>query len=104
VGSNPTPAAWLGQKRVVTVPVFLTLLTAGGIAIGLLRPRYAVVIGVPAVVGLYWWGVESATGALAEGSIKYSLSLAAATWLAAAIGVGMVVREVRAHRTPDRDA
>jgi hypothetical protein len=53
---------------------------------------------------VYWWGVESATGAFAEGSIKYSLSLAAAVWLAVAIGVGMVVREIRAHRTHDRDS
>lgn len=88
----------------MTAPLFLTLITAGGIAIGLLRVRYALGVGVLSVIGLYGWGVESATGAFAEGSIKYSLSLAAAAWLAAAIGVGMVAREIRAHRTHDRDA
>lgn len=88
----------------MTAPLFLMLLTAGGIAIGLLRVRYALGVGVLAVIGVYWWGVESATGAFAEGSIRYSLSLAAAAWLAAAIGVGMVVREIQAHRTHDRDA
>jgi hypothetical protein len=88
----------------MSAPLFAILLTGGGIAIGLLPIRYAVAVGLPAVIGVYWWGVESATGALAEGSIKYSLSLAVAVWLAVAIGVGMVVREIRAHRTPDRDA
>jgi hypothetical protein len=88
----------------MTAPLFLTLVTAGGIAIGQLRVRYALGVGALAVIGLYWWGVKSATGAFAEGSIKYSLSLAAAAWLAAAIGVGMVVREIRAHRMHDPDA
>jgi hypothetical protein len=86
----------------MSAPLFLTLLTVGGIAIGLLPIRYALAFGMPAVIGVYWWGVESATGAFAEGSIKYSLSLALAVWLTVAIGVGMVVREIRAHRKPDR--
>ena len=88
----------------MSAPLFLTLLTVGGIAIGLLPIRYALALGLPAVIGVYWWGVESATGAFAEGSIKYSLSLAAAVWLAVAIGVGMLVREIRAHRTHDCDS
>ena len=87
----------------MSAPLFAILLTGGGIAIGLLPVRVALAVGLPAVIGVYWWGIESATGAFAEGSIKYSLSLAVAVWLSAAIGVGMVVREVHAHRRPDRD-
>ncbi len=78
----------------MTAGLFLTLVTGGGFAIGLLAPRYALFLGAGAVVGLYWWSYESATGAFAEGSIRGDLSLAVAAWLAAAIALGMGLRAV----------
>ncbi len=77
---------------------FLLFLTIAGLLIGQLPVRIALIVGPLAVLGVYWWGVESATGALAEGSIRYALSLAVAAWLSVAIVVGMVIRVAMSAR------
>jgi hypothetical protein len=84
----------------MTALMFAISLTLVGIAIGMLRLRYALCVGLLAEVGMWWWGQESASGAFADPAVNDPLSLVVALWLGSAILLGVCIRVLR--RQPGR--